>query len=306
MSRLTIESNTLESRTTTANAPAQGRRKRAGEQWHRRTASGFMWVLPLFCFIALAFDLPLLLMAGWSVVGPDSGAFTIANYYDALSSSIYSRVILRTAFVALIVSTACAVIGYPLAYWMTLLSRRGQLMALLVIVTSFWVSILVRTYAWIVVLGNAGIINRALLALGITSSPTEFLYNEFGVTVGMVNVLLPFMLLPLFTAMTQIDPRLRQMAYTLGASSGQFFWRIFFPMTLPALGATFILVFILSIGFYITPAILGGGKVPLIANMLDILINRFPQWNMAAAISIILLLLTLGLYAAYQRLRRTA
>jgi putative spermidine/putrescine transport system permease protein len=94
------------------------------------------------------------------------------------------------------------------------------------------------------------------------------------------------------------------MAYTLGASSGQFFRRIFFPLTLPALAATFVLVFILSLGFYITPAILGGGKVPLIANMLDILINQFPRWNLAAAISIVLLVLTLALYAVYQLLRR--
>lgn len=271
---------------------------------HRVVASGLVWVLPLLVFIGVGFNLPLLMTAAWSLVDQVSGGFTLANYVDFATSKIYLTVVLRTGRVALTVSLICALVGYPLAYWMTGLSRRCQMFALGIIVTSFWVSILVRTYAWIVVLGNAGIVNRTLQAVGLTDKPIPFLYNEVGVTIGMVNVLLPFMLLPLYAAMLQIDPRLRPMAYTLGASSGQFFRRIFFPLTLPALAATFVLVFILSLGFYITPAILGGGKVPLIANMLDILINQFPRWNLAAAISIVLLVLTLALYAVYQLLRR--
>ena len=270
----------------------------------RVVASGLVWVLPLLVFIGVGFNLPLLMTAAWSVLDQASGHFTPANYVDFATSKIYLTVVLRTGRVALTVSLVCALVGYPLAYWMTGLSRRGQMFALGIIVTSFWVSILVRTYAWIVVLGNAGIVNRTLQAVGLTDRPLPFLYNELGVSIGMVNVLLPFMLLPLYAAMLQIDPRLRPMAYTLGASSGQFFRRVFFPLTLPALAATFVLVFILSLGFYITPAILGGGKVPLIANMLDILINQFPRWNLAAAISIVLLVLTLALYAVYQLLRR--
>ncbi len=277
------------------NAPRPG-----GKQ---RRPNGFTMVLPLFVFILLAFNLPLLLTAAWSVLDPVKGTLTGEHYATFATSQIYLAVIARTARVALTVSVVCALIGYPLAYWMTLLTRRGQLIALAIIVTSFWVSILVRTYAWIVVLGNAGLVNRLLQWSGVTDKPVQFLYGEIGVVIGMVNVLLPFMLLPLFAAMLQIDPRLRQIAYTLGASAGQFFWRIFFPLTLPALSATFVLIFILSLGFYITPAILGGGKVPLVANMLDILINQFPRWNLASAISVVLLILTLGLYALYQRLR---
>ncbi|WP_137391963.1 ABC transporter permease [Rhodoligotrophos defluvii] len=264
---------------------------------------GFGFVVPLLAFITLAFNLPLLLTAAWSLVDPVSGSLTIAHYVEFATSSIYWTVIARTARVAFIVSVLCAVIGYPLAYWMTLLSRRGQVIALAIIVTSFWVSILVRTYAWIVVLGNAGLVNRALQYLGVIDRPIEFLYGELGVIIGMVNVLLPFMLLPLYAAMRQVDPRLRAVAYTLGASQGEFFRRVFFPLSLPALSASFVLVFILSLGFYITPAILGGGRVPLIANMLDILINRFPRWNLASAMSVVLLVLTLVLYGVYQRLR---
>lgn len=268
----------------------------------RRSVSGFSLLVPLLVLVTLAFNLPLLSMAAWSIVDT-TGKLTAEHYVAFATSSLYLPVIARTLRVALTVSVACALAGYPLAYWMTFLSRRGRTIALAIIVTSFWVSILVRTYAWIVVLGNAGLVNRLLLQFGLVDKPVQFLYGELGVSIGMVNVLLPFMLLPLYAAMLQIDPKLRQVAYTLGATPGQFFRRIFVPLTLPALSATFVLVFILSIGFYITPAILGGGKVPLIANMLDILINQFPRWNLASAISLVLLLLTLGLYALYQQLR---
>jgi ABC-type spermidine/putrescine transport system permease subunit I len=253
--------------------------------------------------MGLAFDLPLFTTAVWSLSDPDSSALSLTNYTTFLGSSLYLSVVWRTLRIALGVSLACALLAYPLAYWMVSLQPRGRKIALSLIITSFWVSILVRTYAWIVILGNAGIVNRTLQGLGFTSSPIQFLYGEVGVSIGMVNVLLPFMILPLYAAMLQVDPRLRQIASTLGASSRQFFWRIFLPMTFPALAATFVLVFILSLGFYITPAILGGGKVTLVANMLDMLINQFPHWNLAAAMSVALLVMTLGLYALYQRLR---
>jgi ABC-type spermidine/putrescine transport system permease subunit I len=280
------------------------RTKPATRRFSGRLPSGFVWVLPLLLLVGLVFNLPLLMTAASSLVDQKTGAFTLGNFEQVAASKVYLPVVWRTIRIALVVSFACALIGYPLAYWMTRLSRRGQTVALAIIVTSFWVSILVRTYAWFVILGNSGIVNRFLMASGLTETPVEFLYNELGVAIGMINVLLPFMLLPLFAAMLQVDPRLRQIAFTMGASSFQFFWRVFFPLTLPALGATFILISILSLGFYITPAILGGGKVPLIANMLDILINQFPRWNLAAAISLVLLVLTVGLFVVYQHLRR--
>ena len=162
--------------------------------------------------------------------------------------------------------------------------RAGTLIAIGLVVLPFWVSILVRTYAWIVVLGNGGLVNRALQWLGLTGRPVEFLYNELGVTIGMANVLLPFLVLPLFAAMTR-DRRAaaagRRNARRRAAAT--IFWQVFFPLTLPALAAGAMLVFILCLGFYITPAILGGGRVPMIANMLDLLINRFARWEMAAA-----------------------
>lgn len=302
MSDLPMKPHAGEAPLGTQATPSAARRARQS-----RLPSGFALVVPLLVFICVAFNLPLLMTIAWSFIDPAKDGLTLHHYADFLSSSTYLSVIARTARVALTVSAVCALVGYPLSYWMTFLSRRGQRLALAIIVTSFWVSILVRTYAWIVVLGNAGLINRLLLQVGVIDKPIQFLYGELGVCIGMINVLLPFLLLPLYAAMVQIDPRLRQIAYTLGASSSQFFWRVFFPLTLPALSATFVLIFILSLGFYITPAILGGGKVPLIANMLDLLINQFPHWNLASAMAVVLLCLTLGLYGLYQRLRsRTA
>jgi putative spermidine/putrescine transport system permease protein len=268
-----------------------------------RLAASLFLLLPLALIIGLAFNLPLLMTAIWSITDLKSGSLTPEYYQAFFGTRIYLTVVWRTLQITFAVSLLCALIGYPLSYWMTTLSPRGQKISIVIIIMSFWVSVLVRTYAWIVILGNAGLVNRGLQYLGITDHPVQFLYGQLGVCIGMINVLLPFLLLPLYAAMLQIDPRLRQIALTMGATSTQFFWRVFFPMTLPALSATFILVFILSLGFYITPAILGGGKVPMIANMLDMLINQFPHWSLAAAMSCVMLALTLGLFAVYQTLR---
>ena len=145
--------------------------------------------------------------------------------------------------------------------------------------------------------------NSWLQSAGLTRTPIEFLYNELGVMVGMVNVLLPFFVLPLYAAMRRIDRRLLDMAESLGASRLESFWRVFFPLSLPGLGASMVLAFILSLGFYITPAILGGGRVPMVANMMDLLINQFARWPMAAVVSVALLLVTLLFYGIYQWLR---
>ena len=134
----------------------------------------------------------------------------------------------------------------------------------------------------------------------------SFLYNELGVTIGMANVLLPFLVLPLFAAMIRIDDRLLQAAASLGAPPRTIFWKVYFPLTLPALAAGTLLVFILCLGFYVTPAILGGGRVPMISNLLDTLINQIPRWEQASAISTILLIVTLVIFAAYRRLDRKA
>jgi ABC-type spermidine/putrescine transport system permease subunit I len=260
----------------------------------RRMPTELGYVLPLLLLMLVVFVLPIALMLARSVTEPEP---TLEHYRSLIESTVYLRVLGRTLRVAVITTAACVALGYPLAYWMRGLPPQRQVIAVALVVLPFWISILVRTYAWIVVLGNAGVVNRALLELGLVGAPVAFLYNEFGVVIGTTNVLLPFLVLPLFAAMVRIDGRLMQAAESLGASRGTIFRRVFFPLSLPALAAGGILVFILTFGFYITPAILGGGRVPMVANALDLLINQFARWDVAAALSTVLLAVTLACFA---------
>jgi putative spermidine/putrescine transport system permease protein len=269
----------------------------------RRSLQMVFLLAPAVVLLAVVFDWPLLKTIYWSILDEDTGRLTLAHFREFWESQAYLRIIWRTLRVALTVTAVTVVMGYPLAYWATRLSDAGRFVVLGLVVTTFWVSILVRTYAWIVVLGSSGLINRSLMGLGLTGRPVQFLYNEWGISIGMVNVLLPFLVLPLYAAMVRVDPRLLQVARTMGAGEMRVFWQVFFPLTVGALATSAILVFILSLGFYITPAILGGGKVPLVANMMDLLINRVANWNMAAVVAVVLLAMTLSLYALYQRLR---
>lgn len=262
-----------------------------------------LFILPLLLLVIAVFNVPLVATALWSFTNPETGDWTTKNYSEFIEAGYFLTIIWRTMLIAVEVTVLCALLGYPLAYWISRLPANRQMLVLGIVVTTFWVSILVRTYAWIVILGNGGIVNRWLQATGVTTKPVEFLYNEYGVLLGMVNVLLPFLILPLSAAMRRVDQRLMHVAETLGASRMQIFWRVFFPLTVPALAAAMVLVFILSLGFYITPAILGGGRVQMIANMMDLLINRFARWEMAAVNAVVLLGLTLFLFAFYQRLR---
>jgi len=249
--------------------------------------------------MAIGFNLPIIMMLAKSFVQDQS--FTFANYIDLIEMPVYLKVLVNTFKIAAITTVCCVLLGYPLAYWILGLSTRWKIICLAAIVVPFWVSILVRTYAWIVIMGNSGIINRSLLELGWIEAPIQFLYNEFGVVIGTINVLLPFMVLPLFASMTKIDQRILSAAETLGANHVTIFWRIFFPLSAPALAAGAVLVFILTLGFYITPAILGGGRVPMAANMLDLLINQMPSWEVASSISVVLLALTIILFMFYLR-----
>ena len=265
--------------------------------------SGLGFVLPLLLVMLVCFNLPILVMLGWSLKNPTP---TLRHYQEFFQTSIYVRVIGNTLRIALVTTLVCVPIGYALAYWIRTLAPGKQVAALALVVLPFWVSILVRTYAWIVLLGNAGLVNWTLLGLGLIGSPLSIIYSERGVIIGTVNVLLPFFVLPLFAAMVRIDPRLLQAAASLGASRRTIFWRVFFPLTVPAVAAGAILVFILTLGFYITPAVLGGGRITMVANLLDLLINQLPNWELAATISTVLLVVVLSCYGVSRWLRERA
>jgi putative spermidine/putrescine transport system permease protein len=264
-------------------------------------SGAFGFTVPLLILMVVVFNLPLVAMLGRSVSFPD---VTAEHYQELFGTALYLKVIWNTVQIAAIVTVVCALIGYPLAYWMVGLPPTAQFIALTLVVIPFWISVLIRTYAWIILLGNAGIVNQGLLAAGLVGSPVTFLYNKVGVIIGMVNVLLPFLVLPLFVAMLKLDTRLLHAARSLGASELAVFWRVFFPLTIPTLMAGSLLAFIMGLGFYVTPMILGGGRVPMLVNMLDLLINRMPNWPLASAISVLLLAVTLALYAVSRRVGR--
>ena len=265
--------------------------------------SGAAAALPLFLAVLVCFDLPVAAMLLRSLGAPQ---FSLATYRELFGTPAYVEVIWITVRIALVTTACCVLLGYPLAYWMHALRPRGRLVALTLVLLPFWVSILVRAYAWVVLLGNAGLVNRLAMALGLTSAPMQIIYNEFGVTVGTVNLLLPYFVLPLYAAMLRSDPKLVQAAATLGASGRQIFWRVFFPGTAPACAVGALLVFILTFGFYVTPAVLGGGRVTMVANLLDVMINQLSDLEMAAAIATLLLALILAVQALSAPLRRTA
>ena len=269
----------------------------------RRASTGLAFVLPLLVVMLLCFNVPIVLMLAWSMKSPP---FTLRHYQEFVATPVYLKVFWNTVRIALVTTAVCVPLGYPLAYWIRSRSGTRQVVALAMVVLPFWISILVRTYAWIVLLGNSGLVNRSLLHLGLVQSPLAILYNELGVIIGTVNVLLPFFVLPLLASMARIDERLLQAAASLGASSRTVFWRVFFPLTVPALSAGAILVFILTLGFYVTPAILGGGRVTMIANMLDLLINHLANWELASVISTVLLVVVLSFYSTSRWLRNRA
>ena len=214
---------------------------------------------------------------------------------------IYVDVLLRTFWMSLIVTVCCLALGFPVAYLMASLSTRHSNMLMIFVLLPFWTSVLVRVAAWIVLLQNEGLVNRLLMWLGLTDSPLQLLFNRFGVYVAMDHILLPFMVLPLYSVMKGISPVYMRAALSLGCPPFRSFWKIYFPQTLPGIGAGGLLVFIMCMGYYITPALLGGPKEQMLSYFIAFYTNQTINWGMAAALSAVLLAATLLLYMVYAR-----
>jgi putative spermidine/putrescine transport system permease protein len=214
---------------------------------------------------------------------------------------VFGRILVRTFEISAIVTLCCLVLGYPLAYWLsTLPPRRANVLMILVLVP-FWTSILVRVAAWIVLLQSAGLVNRALLGLGVIEHPLALLFNRTGVTIAMVHILLPFMILPLYSVMKSVPPTYLRAAVSLGSAPLAAFFRVYVPQTYPGIGAGALLVFILAIGYYVTPALLGGADDQMLSYYVAQYANVNVNWGMASALGALLLGATLVLYALYRR-----
>ena len=216
-------------------------------------------------------------------------------------TQIYLQLYSKTLNMALVITLLCALLGYPLAYYLAgLPSNRANLLLVLVLLP-FWTSLLVRTTSWIALLQTNGVINSTLMGIGLISQPFEMLYTSFATVVAMTHILLPFMIRPLYSVMRGIDPSYMRAALSLGDKPIPAFARIYFPMTLPGLSAGALLVFIISVGYYITPALVGGTDGQMISNIIAFHMQRSNNWELAAALGSLLLGLILLLYWVYDR-----
>jgi len=248
------------------------------------------------CSPALLIVLVILVIpVGWlfylSFLGAD-GSFSLENYARMVQRKSYLR-IFETTFVVSIATTAiCILIGYPFAYFLSQLPRRAANLCLITVLLPFWTSLLVRTYAWLVLLQKRGLINEWAIDLGLWEEPLKFVHNMTGTLIGMVHIMLPFLVLPLYSSMSAIDRNLMKAAANLGASPSRAFWTTFFPLSLPGLFAGSLIVFVLCLGFFVTPAVLGGGRVIMVSMKIASNIELFVNWGAASALGVVLLAMT--------------
>ena len=218
------------------------------------------------------------------------------------TESVFRNVLGRTLWIAGVVTLACLALGYPVALFIVRQPPQRAALFLFLVLLPFWTSLLVRTVAWVVLLQREGILNNLLLSLGIVHEPLRMIFNRFAVYVAMVHVLLPFMVLPLYAVMKAISPSYERAAASLGATPFTAFRRVYVPQTLPGIAAGCLMVFIQALGYYITPALVGGADDQMISYFIAFYASRTVNWGMAAALSIMLLAATLALYAVYQRM----
>ena len=256
------------------------------------------WILlaPAVLFLAAFLVLPLLKVIQFSVTDP---TLSLDNYVAFFTNAFYLKTMMKTFMIAFFVATFCLILGYPLAY---VAVRAGGWIAtvlLLAVAMSFWTSFLVRTYAWMVILGTRGPIATLMVALGFDRP--ELLFTTFSAVMAMVHILLPFMTMALYAAMMKIDQNLLRAAASLGARPFHAFRAVFLPLSAPGIVSGFSYVFIICLGFYVTPVLLGSPRSQMIAGVIGNQIEYNPNWGEASAIAVVLLVVTLALFALYNR-----
>jgi putative spermidine/putrescine transport system permease protein len=255
----------------------------------------------------------------WATIRNFSGAYTLGYFLNALDlgydaegdivrkpplERVYIMLFERTLWLSLGITCATLLLGYPIAYLLANLPLRTSNLLLILVLLPFWTSLLVRTSAWIVLLQNQGVINDVLVWLGVIDNAgrLDMIFNETGTIIAMTHILLPFMILPLYSVMKTIPPSYVRAAKSLGATNWTAFWRVYFPNSVPGIGAGAILVFILSIGYYITPELVGGTTGVFISNRIAYHISSSLNWGLAAALAVLLLIVVMGLYWLYDRI----
>ena len=274
----------------------------------RRDAQGER--LGILCLAAPALLLVLVTMVlpvgwlFWLSFLADDGSMTLEHYLRMLEQPSYARTFRTTFEVGLLTTGICVLLGYPLAYFLSQLPRRAANLCMIAVLLPLWTSLLVRTYAWLVLLQRRGLVNTWAIELGLWTEPVALVHNLTGTLIGMVHVMLPFLVLPVYGSMIAIDRDYLKAAANLGAGPARSFWSVFFPLSLPGLLTGALIVFILCLGFYVTPAVLGGGKVIMVSSRIANDIEIFFNWGAASALGVVLLVLTLAFMLVAARLLR--
>lgn len=264
---------------------------------------GALWLaVPGLMFLAFFFVWPVAQLLGLSLFDPDSGKASLATYERIAATDVYLRVLGITFRIAGYTALYSLLIGYPLAYWLSRLPNMYRGRMLLFVMVPFWTSYLVKTFAWMIVLGRSGIINSLATGSGVVDQPLSLLHNEFGVMVGMVHAMVPLAVMTMLPVMAGIDRRLVQAAQTLGASPAHAFWLVYFKLSLPGVAAAGLLVFISSLGFFIVPAFLGGRRETMLAQLIITQVQELLNWPFAGALAAMMLAAALISCWVYDRI----
>jgi ABC-type spermidine/putrescine transport system permease subunit I len=263
----------------------------AGRQRAARVAVTTLLLAPAMAIVAFGFVAPLMRLALLSFSAP---AGPLATYRELATVDVYRVVLKNTVVLALVVSAASLVIGFALAFMLTRLEAAWRAIVFACVVLPLWISVLVRTFSWMLILERNGPLNRFLAALGIVDHPLPLLFAFPGVAIGMVHVLLPYAVLPIYAALSRIDPALLRASDGLGASRAATFRRVLLPLSARGLATAATFTFLLSLGFFVTPALLGGPANTTISMLIDSFVNERLDWPLAAAASMILLAMALA------------
>jgi len=235
---------------------------------------------------------------GWlfylSFVGND-GQLSLENYQRMIEYKSYARTFITTFQVSLLTTLLCILIGYPLAYFLAILPARVAGFFMLAVLLPFWTSLLVRTYAWLVLLQKNGILNDFAMSVGLWDEPLKLVHNLTGTLIGMAHIMLPFLVLPLYGSMRKIERDMMHAAANLGATPIQAFWKVYFPLSISGMVAGSLIVFVLCLGFYVTPAVLGGGRVVMVATQITAILENQYNWGAASALGVVLLVATIAI-----------
>lgn len=274
---------------------------RASALPRRRRLRGALPLVPVLVFMLVFFAVPLALLLGYSFLGYVGGEVvfhpTLANYADLLGSAFYLRIILRTFVVAIVTTTLTVALGYPVAWQLARTSTRLRPLLVLAVVAPLLIGGVVRGYGWILILDQNGVVNTLLLGLHVVEHPLKMLFNFFGVVVTMVEVLLPFFILPMIGAISNIDPAVERAALSVGASRIQTFLQVTLPLSLPGIAAGASIVFSLAASIFVIPQIIGGASYLMLSTLAYQQVGMVGNWPLGSTISVVMLVITLAVLA---------